>query len=164
MLGHPFFALGKYDEAIEHYQQSIRLEPRHISGYHMIALAHEAKHEFMEAIDEDERGTRIEGKNSAETTRHYGELREAVRLGGARGYHLKALQAATNASRPDPYEIATAYASLGEKERAYNWLQRAVDQHSDLNADHEFALMFDPCWDHNDEQFKAIARNMGLMQ
>jgi hypothetical protein len=71
---------------------------------------------------------------------------------------------ATNAPRPDSYRIANAYASLGEKEEAYKWLQQAVDQHSELNAYHQFALMFDLYWDHNDEQFKAIARKVGLMQ
>ena len=56
------------------------------------------------------------------------------------------------------YDIATIYARLGNRPLAYEYLEKACERKAFTQG-----LMFDLCWDHNDEQFKAIARRIGIM-
>ena len=57
------------------------------------------------------------------------------------------------------YNIATLHARLGHKDEAYVWLREACKQKAFTEG-----LMFDLCWDHDEEQFKEIARSIGLLQ
>jgi hypothetical protein len=86
-------------------------------------------------------------------------LREAVRLGGTEGYWRKRLDIALENSQPDLYYIATLYARLGEKQKAYDYLREACEKRA-----FDQGLMVDLCWDHNDEQFRVIARGLRLIQ
>jgi serine/threonine protein kinase len=160
-LGNPYFVQRRFKEALHYYQKSVDLEPRHINGHHQIASVYYETGDFMKAFDEDEQSALGETRNVAATKRYFEDLREAYRKGGAEGYRRKRLEIALSASKPNPYIIANLYARLGEKDKAYESLEKAVEQHSDFISE---ALMFDLCWDHKDEPFKAIARKVGLIR
>jgi tetratricopeptide (TPR) repeat protein len=157
-LGHPFFVRGRFKEALEYYQESIALEPRHSSGYYLIGRAYEGLGDFAKAIDAHLHEAALAGTDDADTKRRFEALRLAALNGGAQGYHLKALEFAFAAPEPDSYTVAACYAHLRETEKAYEWLARAERDHSIGDE-----LMFDPCWDHTDERFKAVATRVGLM-
>jgi hypothetical protein len=59
-----------------------------------------------------------------------------------------------------PYTWAAAYASVGEKDKAFYWLKRSVDDHSctasEINNDHGL----DPL--RSDPRFSEIARAFGI--
>ena len=50
------------------------------------------------------------------------------------------------------------YAHRGEMDKAYEYLEKAFERHYCLEH-----LLFDLCWDRNDEWFKSFARRIGLM-
>jgi tetratricopeptide (TPR) repeat protein len=157
-LGHPFFVKGRFKEALEYYQESIALEPRHSSGYYLIGRAYEGLGDFSKAIDAHLRAAALSGTDDADTKRRFEALRLAALNGGAQGYHLKALEFALETSKPDSYTVAACYAHLDQTEKAYEWLTVAERDHSIGDE-----LMFDPCWDHSDKRFETIVKRVGLM-
>src|SRR5205814_9147801 len=62
----------------------------------------------------------------------------------------------------DPFEVATAYSILGNKDQAFVWLGKAVDARSNFLT----ALNVDPTWDNirSDPRFVTLQRRIGLPQ
>jgi serine/threonine protein kinase len=158
-LANAYFALRKFDLALEQYQRSIDLEPRHYIAYRKKGEVYEDMGRFIEAIQEFETGDRMVDGENAEAKNYYDQLREAVRQGGGKRYWERRLELALSHSPPEYYDIATYYARLGKKDKAYEWLRRACEKKSFYGG-----LMHDLCWDHNDPEFQAIARGIGLLQ
>ena len=113
---------------------------------------------FDKAIREFEKLDRLYERNEADTKRFYDGLRAAVQEGGAAGYWQKRLDEALKEPSPDLYYIASMYAHRGEMDKAYEYLEKAFERHYCLEN-----LLFDLCWDRNDEWFKSFARRIGLM-
>jgi hypothetical protein len=62
----------------------------------------------------------------------------------------------------DPFEVATAYSLLGNKDRALEWLGKAVEARSSFVS----SLRVDPTWDNirSDTRFEELVRRIGLPQ
>jgi hypothetical protein len=60
-----------------------------------------------------------------------------------------------------PFEIATIYVGLGEKDQTFEWLEKAYLDHSPwliwLNVDPRFDSL------HGDPQYQDLRRRMGLL-
>ena len=84
---------------------------------------------------------------------HVGD--DAFKQGGPRGYWQERLDKALAQSPQKPQSIAIYLAHLKKTDEAYVWLNKA------LQEDKLQGLWVDPCWDHSDERFKAIAKNAG---
>jgi len=63
--------------------------------------------------------------------------------------------------QPSPYAIAALYAALGEKERAFEWLEKVYEQRSY----HVVFLNADPALDglREDPRFTDLLRRIGLV-
>ena len=125
----------------------------------MIAQVYEATGDLMKAIDEYELG--LETEHDAEAKRFWEELREAARKGGPEGYYRRQLELRLTGSKPNSYWVAESYAALQNKDEAYKWLDKAVEERRGEIGDQ---MMISLYWDHNDKPFKDIARRVGLMQ
>jgi tetratricopeptide (TPR) repeat protein len=158
-LGHPYFVKRDFDRALTHYRMSLQLENRQNTAHYFIGRVYQEQTNFLAAIQEFEEHDRLAGNYDNERIKFYDALREAVRLGGAEGYWQKRLKIALGKSRPDLYYVATLYARLGERDKAYAWLKKACEKKS-----FDQGLMFDFCWDHSDPEFIAIARGIHLLQ
>jgi len=158
-LGHPYFMRSNLVEAQKHYQKSLELQPNHVNGIYWLGRTYEDMEKFDKAIREFEKLDRLYERNEADTKRFYDGLRAAVQEGGAAGYWQKRLDEALKEPSPDLYYIASMYAHRGEMDKAYEYLEKAFERHYCLEH-----LLFDLCWDRNDEWFKSFARRIGLMQ
>ena len=155
-VGHAYFIKGDFEKALNYFETSSNLKPRINQVPYWKGKLHEEEGKFLEAIDEFQKDDGDEaGKRD-----FYEQLRSAVRQDGAKGYWGKRLSKALNDSPVHPYYIATLHARLGEWSEAYKYLEQACEQH-DPSLD---SLMIDFCWDHEDEKFKTLAKNIGLMQ
>ncbi len=158
-LGHPYFVQRRFKEALYRYQKSLKIDPDGLLCHRAMAQIAEANGDILKAIDEDELANM--SRNEPATKNYYEKLREAFRTGGADGYYGKLLELARNDAKPNSYWIARNYAAKGEKDLAYKWLWKAVDEHNgSLADDFTFALVFD----HEDKRFKDIARKIGIMR
>ncbi|MGA7926856.1 MAG: hypothetical protein WCA20_12745 [Candidatus Sulfotelmatobacter sp.] len=62
----------------------------------------------------------------------------------------------------DFYQLATIYAGLGEKDEAFQWLEKAYEEHSSSMP----SLATDPFWYvmRSDPRYTDLLRRMGLPQ
>ena len=115
----------QYDQAIEKLQETLELHPGinwpHVElgrTYVQKAMYEEAIQEFQEAVDLSE-GEPV------------WELGYAYAVAGNRGEAQKVLEELKKLSKwryVSPYGIALIYAGLGEKDQAFEWLEKAYEE------------------------------------
>jgi tetratricopeptide (TPR) repeat protein len=157
-FGHTYYMRSNWVEALSYHQSAINCMPSNPNGYYWKARTLEAMDMFKEAIEADEEHDRRAGTNPADMKGFYDGLRSALQR-GPEAYWRTRLEEESKRSSPDLYQIATFHVRLGEKDKAYDYLEKAFRQNPFAGG-----LMVDPCWDRNDERFKAFARKVGLMR
>jgi tetratricopeptide (TPR) repeat protein len=92
-------------------------------------------------------------------------LRRAAREGGVRGYWRKVLELEQERARregvaPEPATMAYCFANVGDNDRAFVWLARAYETHSDAML----YLRVNPAYDglRSDPRFGDLLRRMRL--
>ncbi len=158
-LGRALHSARRYDEAIEQLRKTIDMDPNFAEARFHLALAYEGKRAYEDAIREFEKYIELSGEKpmKAWTGRVYAES-------GKKNQALKALAEMMEMSKPgqpSPYAIAALYAALGEKERAFEWLEKVYEQRSY----HVVFLNADPALDglRGDPRFTDLLRRIGLV-
>lgn len=128
-IGQLFYFSRQYDKAIGHYQNLLVLEPDDAWFLASLAKAHEQKGMYAEAVAEQ-----LRHANSTESLKEkqIQKSREAFRASGWQGYlQIQRAQMEERAKRETVKhtEMATLYARLGNKDRAFASLKNAVDEH-----------------------------------
>ena len=98
--------------------------------------------------------------DSAAVRGHLGHVYAmAGKIAEAQGI-LRELQARAGKQQVGAYEIAFIYAALGQKDLAFQWLEKAYEQH-DTGMTY---LKTDPCLDplRQDPRFEQMERRVGL--
>jgi tetratricopeptide (TPR) repeat protein len=155
-FGNMLYMARRYDEAIGELQSSLELDPAVPSTYWNLVFVYHQKGSLAEAIAQAERAMRI-----APHRMLVAELGRLAAESGRRADALKALAEVTAAGL-SPNEIATLYASLGDRDRAFEFLQRAERERSTGLL----AARVDPAFDslRDDPRFERLLRRIGLSQ
>jgi adenylate cyclase len=157
--GQIYQAARRYGEAIVEYSTALRLDPTFASSHVFMALAYMRKGMYEKAM-----GLQMESAVAmGDPTRIavVQRLTHSYRASGFEGYlrELITLEMEDNPDR-DSYRIAGCYALLGEKDLAFQYLDRAYESHwSDLlnmNADPELDSL------RSDPRFLSLRRRVGL--
>lgn len=131
-LGSVLVFTHQWDKAIEQLRGAIDLDPNYWFDYCFLGWAYEQKGRYADAIDTFQRGLKLDG--NIELWAGLG-LAYAASGNRAEAYkvleHLKEMSANTYIA---PYNVALVYAGLGEKDQAFDWLNRAYDTRSYLLA------------------------------
>src|SRR6266850_1321360 len=125
----------EYDQAIEQFRKTIELEPAQwILGsiYWHLGAVYEKKGMYVEAIAEYQKGMDLSGDSDLaaafEQAYKASGFREAKRV--VMQKNLKKMREASKRERVPPLPFAFIHADLGEKEQAFEWLQKAYEEHS----------------------------------
>jgi tetratricopeptide (TPR) repeat protein len=133
-----------------------------------LATVYEQLAKYEEAIPEHQKNFAIRWGSSAEAAAMAAELRKAYLQSGPKGYWQKHLELAIQRRRrsPEPYqsalELVGLYGRLGDKDKAFEWLEKAYqDVDEDLTT-----LKVDPEFDplRSDPRFADLLRRVGLPQ
>ena len=92
-------------------------------------------------------------------------LKEAYERSGMRGFWLKELEFVKEQSRRSyvpPLWFAQLYARIGEKDQAFEWLQRDYEEHSPHLIDLKVYPMFDSL--RSDPRFTDLLQRVGFPQ
>ena len=92
-------------------------------------------------------------------------LAQGFRVDGSRGALTHAAEfmvAHRKTGYESPVQIARYYADLGDKERAFQWLDTAYREHDWLLEGLNTLSQFDPL--HSDPRFAELAKKVGLPQ
>ncbi len=160
-LGEIFRFARQEDRAIEQYQRTLELDPNFAEAHADLGKAYEQKTMYAEAIAEFKKAITLSKENPlmvAALGRAYavsGQAEEAKKI-------LNELKKISKRRYVSSYEIAMIYAGLGDKDKAFEWLERAYEE----RASFLIFLKVDPRLDslRPDARFQELQRRMGLMQ
>lgn len=155
-IGMCFYVARQYDAAIGHWRKTLEMHRNYGLLHIYMTSAYVSKAMYREAVVELQKGRALSGAGPAEAAilaHIYGRM--------GRTEEARALLSEVLSREDAPaYYIALAYAGMGEKDAAFKWLDKALEERAgpfnELNAEPMFdSLRADP-------RFAALLRRMGL--
>ena len=148
----------RYDEAITQCKKDVELFPDSPQGY-TLANAYLQKGMFSESVDAFLKAFTQDGEPAGSIT----EFRAAYARSGISGFFRHWLDRESSESPEDhPVDIAELYAYLGEKDKAFEWLEKGRAAHSDELVHLKEELYFDSL--RSDPRYADLLRHVGLPQ
>jgi len=182
-LGLAYYYSRQYERSIEHLKKLIDTDPNYVRTHFYLAWVYEEKGMFREALAEYEKGNLLEGKDINEFAKEKAKVEDALRTSGAKGYWQQILnitkEGAQRSGKPvcgnkyylhrasnlcgfNHIEVASRYARLGERDKAFELLEKAYEER---NTDLAW-LKVAPEWDslRSDPRLADLLRRVGLPQ
>lgn len=157
-MGRVLFGARQYDQAVEQLKKTLDMDPNFAEAHFQIGMAYEQKRMYEEAIREFERSVELFDDRAmmAWVARAYavsGRRADAERV-------LMELMEISKQKYVSPYPLATVYAALGDKDRAFEWLEKVYQERSYYVV----WLNIDPIFDslRSDARFQDLLRRIGL--
>jgi TolB-like protein/DNA-binding winged helix-turn-helix (wHTH) protein/Tfp pilus assembly protein PilF len=155
--GQHLYRARRFDEAAATLNRVIGLEPDYASARWNLALVHIAQKRFTQAIAELQKVEQRKGNANV-----YGGLGLAYAMAGdtARAKSILEQLVHERSRYVDPWSVALVYTGLGDRDQAFVWLQKAID-----DRDNQVALVNnEPALDslRSDPRFAALLRRMGV--
>ncbi len=151
----------QYDQAIEQHRKTLALNPNAAWLHDRLGGAYVGKGMYEEALDEFQKGVKLSGGDP----RYRASPAWAYAMAGKRAEALKILDEFKEPSKRKflkPFDRASIYAALGEKEQAFIWLEKTYEERSEalpfIHCDSEFDKL------RGDPRFQDLLRRMNLPQ
>jgi TolB-like protein/tRNA A-37 threonylcarbamoyl transferase component Bud32 len=146
----------QYDRALAQVQRMVEMEPNDWRPYWELAAVYERLGEYEDAIEARRRAMTLNGA----PPERIAAMDSACSESGAEGYWRWELKRLEGQYEAHPTYIAMVYAQLGDEEQAFEWLERAYEQHDGLL----YLLKADPRWDplRDDPRYEDLVRRMNF--
>src|SRR5262245_33859369 len=149
----------RYDEAIEQLRRVITLDPNDYLTHWYLGMAYANDRRFEEAIATSEKAVALSGRAPGAL----GVLGMCYGLAGRKVEANKTLDELLELNRRryvTPAAVAWVYTGLGDKDRAFAWLEKAYQERSYFMAFLKVEPMADPL--RSDPRFDDLLRRMRL--
>jgi eukaryotic-like serine/threonine-protein kinase len=159
-VGWCYYAAHRYDEAIEQLKKVTESEPNFWAAHSALGQTYLAKGNLPDAIRELELADSL----SPHTMRNMALLGDAYALAGRRAEARKLLEELTSLSRKryiSPVYMAIPCIGLGQKDQAFDWLEKAYDDRSDWMVLLQTDPVFDPI--RSDPRFQNLQHKVGIL-
>jgi tetratricopeptide (TPR) repeat protein len=157
-VGHTcYYTSGEYEKAVEQYRKVLALDPDFALARFYLALAHIRRNDLANAVTELEAVKRLEaGEPDPIALLGYafavnGQREKAMRS-------LAELQALSKQRYVSPFPVAWIYMGLGDKDRAFEWLEKAYEERTGRLAYLKVERAFDPL--RSDPRFEDLVRRL----
>lgn len=151
-----YLANEKADDAIAEGERTMQLDPTYFYLDSNLAAAYREKGNFQQAVTlytKAQATTGVPSSGLGITYARMGRTADARRV-------LEQLLQRRNTRYVSAPTIAAVYVSLGDKEQAFQWLDRAYQEHSGLLQWIAFLPQFKPL--HGDARFERLLRQTGV--
>ncbi len=159
-LGRAYYFARQYDEVMAQARKTLEIDPSFPLPHFYLAVAYEQKGMYSEAAEEWGKGPLFQGRlNPAQVE----ALQKAYAQGGAKGYWQKALEFLREESKQhyvSPLPFAAEYAMLGDKDKAFEWLEKGYQTRVEGMAFLKVIPAFDSL--RSDPRYKDLLRRVGL--
>jgi TolB-like protein/DNA-binding winged helix-turn-helix (wHTH) protein len=157
-----YYQARDYAGLVEAGRRALVSNPNEWLGHYFLGVGYEGSEKEAEAVPEYQKAVEMSngGTDPAAALAHAyavtGKTSQAEKI-------LRDLTQKSKASYVSPYFIATIYAGLGDKDRAFEFLEKAYQQRS---SDIVWHMKSDPRIDNlrSDPRFEALFRRVGLPQ
>lgn len=159
-IGCIYFRNREYDQGIQQLLRLLDADPNFVVAHDMLGQVYTQKRMYDAAITEFQKATTLD---PGDTYKLLLEIGQAHALAGRKADAMKLLKEAKAISKQKyvpPYLIAQLYACIGEKDLAFEWLNRALERRDRSLT----SLGFDPQLDglRSDPRFAQLASRVGL--
>ncbi|HYP29873.1 MAG TPA: protein kinase [Blastocatellia bacterium] len=157
-LGRIYYCARDYGGAVEQLHKTLEMEPNFAEARFHLGLSYEAQGRYDEAISELDTSIKL-----FQDRTYIGWLGRTYAVAGRRDEALKVLGELKEIAKRQyvpPYMMAIIHTGLGDKEQAFEWLNKVYEERSYfviwLNVD----PIFDPL--RGDPRFQDLLRRVGL--
>lgn len=163
-LGLRYWSSRRNDEAMAQFKKLVETEPSYPLPYSSLAFMYAEKGMYGESIELKCKGEilfNIETVESCE--RKNADFRQALKTSGATGFWRKTLEYDLKYYERgigSAVAVAADYAMLGEKERAFEWLEKAFAEHDEAITYLKVDTFFDSL--KSDPRYMDLLRRIGL--
>ncbi len=161
LLAYAYRGAGQYDQAIELFLKAIERNPNAAQPHFFLGEAYLAKGMYEEAVAEMQKAVAIE--NAPERWDRHPMLAHFYATAGSRDEALKILEEQKELAKHryiSPFNFALIYASLGEKDQAFEWLEKAYEERSSPMDHIKSRRWFDNL--RSDSRFTELLRRINL--
>jgi eukaryotic-like serine/threonine-protein kinase len=159
-LGNTYIQAHQYDKAIEQLRKTIEMDQSFYFAHALLGMAYEMKDDVQDAIAEYQKAIQLNDDPFmlallAHVSATSGKRDEALKL-------LNQLKEISKRRFVYAYGIALVYAGLGDKDQAFQWLEKSCqDREARITR-----LKVDPLMDNlrSDPRFESVLRCVGLPQ
>ena len=165
-LGLAYLFARQFDKAIEVYRKEIEKNPDSALMHILLGEAYVAKGMAEEGVAEMQKGVALDPSLTKTPQRwdRYPMLAYAYAMAGRRDEALKTLAAQHSLAKQrddvSPYNFAIIYTGLGDKDRAFEWLEKCIAERTPLVYRLKVRPMFDPL--RSDPRYPELLRRMNL--
>jgi TolB-like protein/DNA-binding winged helix-turn-helix (wHTH) protein len=157
-----YYELRDYPDLIEASRRGLLLDPKDWVHHYTLGVGYEGTGKLPEAISEYQQAVELSAGDPGSTA----ALAHAFAVTGRKAEAEKILhdfERKSKSAQVSPYLMATMFASLGDKDRAFEFLEKAYQERSlglteDLKAD----LRIDNL--RSDPRFQTLVQRIGLPQ
>lgn len=160
--GVTYFWAGQYDQAIEQYRRALELDANRAAVHDSLSDVYAKKGLYKEAIAEEQRYLILSGnQDSAEAL--VSDFEKSGYEVAKRNLVRKTLDLYTQIAEEQyvsPLSFAFLYTGLDEKEKAFEWLEKAYEERSSWLV----FLKTDPAFDRlrSDRRFSELVQKIGI--
>jgi TolB-like protein/DNA-binding winged helix-turn-helix (wHTH) protein/Tfp pilus assembly protein PilF len=155
-LGFIFYWAGRYGEAAQQARKAIDLDPSSSDAHFGLAMDYEQMGRYDEAVEEYVKADTLEGIDPSVDA----DFKRAYARSGINGYRRKRLEWEKQQSDPNYFSMAKLSAELGDKDAAFQWLEKAYQAHFLTMANLKVAPGLRSL--HGDPRFADLVRRVGL--
>jgi tetratricopeptide (TPR) repeat protein len=164
-VGLAFYFSRNYDQAIDQFQKTMELDANFPPPHALLGSAYEQKGMFEEAIAAFQRAITVTPQRGIARAQAIAGLAHTYATSGRKTEARKILaelQTLSEHSYVPATDMALVYAGLGDKDKAFAWLDKAYAEHSfalsNLKVEPRFDLL------RSDPRFADLLRRIGLPQ
>jgi len=160
-VGYPYYCARQYDEAIVEFKKALELEPNFAPALNYLARSYQSKGMDDEAMATFHKAVEHSGGSPVMKARlgwanaRIGKTSEARRI-------LRELEDEATRGYVPACLIAALHVSLGDKEQAFAWLDKAFQERDVLLLTLNIESHLDPL--RSDRRFQDLVRRVGLPQ
>ena len=154
-----FVLARRYDLARERAQKLLEVAPNWVWGHFEMALIYEQEGQLGEAAQESLRADELFGMGP----KRVAQLKETLAKSGPKGYWKRTLENYKESAKSDyvpPVLVAKSCVRVGDKECAFEWLERGFDERDDLMVNLKVEPVFDGI--RSDPRFQDLVRRVGI--
>jgi adenylate cyclase len=163
-VGIRYLQAGRPEEAINQFQKTIELAPDYHMPYRFLSLIYFHEKKYKEALAFASKAQVLMRIKTPESARKEEiELLQVLNSEGEKGYWQRMLKGNLEYYEKgigSPLNVAISFAELGEKEKAFEWLEKAYAERDRRLIYIKSELSFRSL--HSDPRFKDLLRRVGL--
>jgi serine/threonine-protein kinase len=160
VLGLSYGMARRYEEAIEQLRKTITMDPDFWYGHLWLGWSYQQLGRHDEALEELNTAFRLGASPYASAYLAYMQALTGGRAAAEKV--VKGMEEQYARNYVSPHHIAIVYVGLGEKDQAFEWLERAFEHREEILV----FLNVDPTWDslRADPRFENLMRRIGLLE